>query len=218
MSVVEPAVRESIEEAARDAEAYPSRRPLSGPEEESPAPTRWWFASTACPLFAATFGPIASGLSICSLVCPWREILPPKIPEGFGTQVPDPKWLLAINTASLICALIGNAALLLNMAQRLEFSTAQPITIGGFVLAGMLLLVDVIVLSSDEYHFLLDPVGRLPGNHALTAAFYYAIIAAVVYIIIGLLMCVTVYGAHRRYYDKDFQLTNAQRMLMLQVS
>lgn len=105
------------------------------------------------------------------------------------------------------------------MAQRLEFSTAQPITIGGFILAGVLLLVDVIVLSSDKKHlFLLDPVGKLPGNHALTAAFYYAIIAAVIYIVIGLLMCVTVYGAHRRYYDKDFQLTDAQRMLMLQVS
>ncbi|KAF2207355.1 hypothetical protein CERZMDRAFT_115217 [Cercospora zeae-maydis SCOH1-5] len=216
MSVVEPAVRESIEEAARDAEAYPSGRPLSEKEEEASAPTRWWFASTACPLLAATFGPIANGFSICALVCPWREVLPPKVPEGYGHQVPDPPWLMAVNAASLVSALIGNVALLLNMAQRMEFSTAQPITIGGFILAGMLLIGDVIALTSSPAYFLSDPVARQSGNHALTAAFYYAVIAAVIYIVIGLLMCITVYGAHRQYYSKDFQLTNAQRMLMLQ--
>jgi len=37
-------------------------------EREYLDPSQWWFASTASPLIAGTFGPIANGFSICALV------------------------------------------------------------------------------------------------------------------------------------------------------
>ncbi|KAL8746041.1 MAG: hypothetical protein Q9184_007797 [Pyrenodesmia sp. 2 TL-2023] len=116
--------------------------------------------------------------------------------------------LIAINTISLILALVANVALLLNMARRLSFAIAQPITIVGWFISSILLIALVFAAS-----FGLE----LPGeDRALTQAFYYAVIAAGLYFIIAALMCVTVYGAYKGHYPQEFKLTMSQRTLMLQ--
>ncbi len=116
--------------------------------------------------------------------------------------------LIAINAVSLIFALIANLALLLNMARRLSFSKAQPITIIGWYIASVLL---ISLVAAAVY------IEKVPyENRALTQAFYYAIIAAVLYFIIATLMGITVYGAHMGHYPKEFKLTTSQRTLMLQ--
>ena len=116
--------------------------------------------------------------------------------------------LIAINAVSLVLALIANFALLLNMARRLSFSIAQPITIIGWYIASILL----ISLVTAAVH-----VVKVPGeSRALTQAFYYAIIAAVLYFIIATFMSFTVYGAYMDHYPKEFTLTMSQRTLMLQ--
>lgn len=56
------------------------------------APSRWWFASTAFPLIAGTFGPMASAFSICALVVHWRMIITPGNTEEQGIYIDDPKW------------------------------------------------------------------------------------------------------------------------------
>lgn len=186
-------------------------------EEDPTAPTSWWFASTACPLLAATFGPIATAFSVCALVYHWRDYVPLGTQEASGLEITDPKWLLALNAISLACALIGNAALLLNMTKRLKFSTAQPITISGFFLAGVLLIADTAALTSVPAHYGSAYTTSVPGDRfTLTGAFYFAIFAASLYIIIGLLMCLTVHGAQKQHYPKDFNLTPPQRTLMIQ--
>jgi potassium channel subfamily K len=53
---------------------------------------REWFALTAFPLFAGTFGPIASALNICALVQPWRSIVPPGATQDQGIDIDDPSW------------------------------------------------------------------------------------------------------------------------------
>jgi potassium channel subfamily K len=117
--------------------------------------------------------------------------------------------LLAINGISLVLALGANLALLLNMARKISFSIALPITIIGWYIASVLLIALVAVTSSQL---------RLPSppDHALTQAYYYAIIAAVLYFIVSSLLVVTVYGALRGHYDRAFKLTMSQRSLMLQ--
>lgn len=102
------------------------------------------------------------------------------------------------------------------MARRLRFSVAQPITITGFLLAGLLLCADVAALGGNSHYFITRPEAIPDSRHALTHAFYFAVFAAVIYIIIGLLMCLTVYGANKGHYDKNFRLTPPQRTLMLQ--
>ena len=94
------------------------------------------------------------------------------------------------------------------MARRLSFSIAQPITIVGWFISSVLLIALVVTASYSL---------KLPGqDRALTQAFYYAILAAGIYFVIALLMCVTVYGAYKEHYPQEFKLTQAQRTLMLQ--
>ncbi|KAF2476405.1 voltage-gated potassium channel [Lindgomyces ingoldianus] len=209
----DPGLDGPAQEAAQDVEhnIYEEDREKARKEEQDFLdPSRWWFASTACPLIAGTFGPMANAFSICALVENWRVYIPPGLDEGHGNAIEDPKWLIAINSISLAFAIIANIALLLNMAQRLSFAIAQPITIVGWFISSALLIVLVALASSSIF--------RIPPmqEHALTQAFYYGIIAAGLYCIIASLMVVTVVGAYRGHYPKEFRLTPSQRTLMLQ--
>ncbi|KAF2741329.1 potassium channel-like protein [Polyplosphaeria fusca] len=213
MSHVDPGLDEPTHDAAQDVERNGREEDKKLAEEEEQDfldPSRWWFASTACPLVAGTFGPIANAFSICALVEKWRVYIPPGADEGHGQKIEDPAWLIAINSISLVFALAANMALLLNMARRLSFAIAQPITIVGWYIASILLIVLVALASSSMFR--IQPM----EEHALSQAYYYGIIAAGLYFIISSLMVVTVVGAYRGHYPKEFRLTPSQRTLMLQ--
>ncbi|KAI2786494.1 hypothetical protein POX_g08880 [Penicillium oxalicum] len=171
-----------------------------------PHAARWWLASTAYPLIAGTFGPMASAFSICSLSQPWRmEIL-----SGGGQRdVADPSWELAINAVSLCFALVANLALSLNMARRIRFRIAQPIIIVGWYISSLLLLGDLIALGVLMYQ---------PENagYTYTQTYFYGTFAAGLYFVIASLMSVTAWGAHKGHYSREYKLTTSQRTLMLQ--
>jgi len=153
---------------------------------------------------------MANAFSICALAVTWRVHIPVASDEGHAERVEDPKWLIAVNSISLVFALVANISLLLNMARRLSFAIAQPITIIGWYFASALLIALVIVASTSVFR--LQPM----QEHALSQAYYYAIIAAALYFIIASLLVFTVIGARKGHYEKDFQLTPSQRTLMLQ--
>ena len=218
MSTTDPGMEDALKKADQDVEANPDKAVEEEEEQEDDEfrnPSRWWFASTACPLLAGTLGPMASGFNICALVYQWRVYIPPEGTEEHGQRIKDPSWLVAVNAISLACALAANCSLLLNMARRLKFSIAQPITIAGFLAASIFLIADMAALSASPTYYLKGEAAP-DARHALTAAFYYAIFAAALYMIIGMLSCLTVYGAVKGYYEKDFRLTTSQRTLMLQ--
>ncbi|KAI9780275.1 MAG: Potassium channel [Geoglossum umbratile] len=203
----DPGLGEPIAENANNVEKL-FKQKEGEVEEDYQTPSRWWFASTALPLVAGTFGPMATAFSICALAESWGMSIPPNETEEQGDEIPDPKWLLAVNAVSLVFALAANMSLLLNMAQRLSFSVAQPITIVGWYISSFLLVALVAFAPSGL---------RLPPtNHAFTQAYYYGIMAAAIYFIISSLMVVTVLGAYKGHYPREFKLTISQRTLMLQ--
>ncbi|KAF2440773.1 potassium channel-like protein [Karstenula rhodostoma CBS 690.94] len=209
----DPGLDEPAQQAAEDVEenVYEADREKAEAEEQDFLdPSRWWFASTASPLLAGTFGPIANAFSVCALVEKWRVYIPPGGDEGHGSKVEDPRWLVAVNSISLIFALVANMALLLNMTRRLSFAIAQPITILGWFLSSFMLIALVAVASTSVFR--IQPI----TEHALSQAFYYGILAAGLYFIIASLMVLTVWGAYRGHYPKEFRLTASQRTLMLQ--
>ncbi|KAJ5572678.1 hypothetical protein N7450_009662 [Penicillium hetheringtonii] len=163
---------------------------------------RWWLASTAYPLTAGTLGPMASAFSICSLSQPWRM-------ELGGEEIVDPKWVTAINAVSLLFALIANLSLSLNMARRIRFEVAQPITIIGWYISSVLLIAILIPIGVIMYK---------PENegHIYAQSYFYGTFAAGLYFIISTLLTVTAYGAYKGHYDREFKLTTSQRTLMLQ--
>ncbi|KAM0331418.1 hypothetical protein ACHAQA_003091 [Verticillium albo-atrum] len=178
-------------------------------KQPSDSVSRWWFASSAFPMIAGTLGPVASAFSICALARPWRQYKPPGTSIVDAAFVPDPDWLLAINAIQLAMAITSNLFLLLNMARRVRFSIAQPVTIVGWYISSFTL----VALNATAAH----PLKLYPtSDYIWSQAFFYGLIAAVLYFVTASLMTVTFYGAQTRRYPKDFQLTASQRTLMLQ--
>jgi potassium channel subfamily K len=113
----------------------------------------WWFASTACPLLAATIAPLANVLSIAALVTYWRM----NVSDGNGGLVPDfeghpfkdPRWCTGINAGSLVCGFLGNIFLLFNFTGRIRYIVALPASIVLFYLANFMVCT---------YHFI--PIER----------------------------------------------------------
>lgn len=111
-----------------------------------------------------------------------------------------------MNALSLAVALISNLSLLLNMARRLPFPIAQPITVGGWYISSILLICLTAIMPRT-----VDMEGL-----ELTQGYYYAIMASAVYFFISSLMMVTIYGARTYHYPRGFYLTSSQRSVMLQ--
>lgn len=106
-------------------------------------------------------------------------------------------------------AIVANVILLLNMARKIRWTIAQPITIVTWYISSFCL----IALTGTA----AGPLIQQPAeDYIWSGAFYYGLYAAVLYFFCSSLMIVTVYGAAKGYYSKDFQLTTSQRTLMLQ--
>ncbi|KAJ7226668.1 hypothetical protein GGX14DRAFT_626663 [Mycena pura] len=185
------------------------RRELEQDEEEEEVgyfqPKRWWFTSTAFPLVAGTFGPLTNVLSICALLRPWRQH------AAAGSAISDPGWLNAITALSLALSLIANAVLLANFGHVMRYSIAQPLTIGFWYSASILLIVPLGMTKTTL---------ALPDTPAyeMSQTYYYAIISACIYTILATLLALNAMGAYIFHaYPASFKpLTIPQRTLMLQ--
>ncbi|KAJ7457934.1 hypothetical protein B0H11DRAFT_1818017 [Mycena galericulata] len=168
-------------------------------------PKRWWFTSTAFPLVAGTFGPLANFFSVCAQSQSWREY------DANGIRIPDPEWLVVVTGLSLAMSLLSNIILLANFGHLLRYSVAQPLTIGLWYISAVLLII---------------PLGLLRGNlgmpnaaaHEHSQAYYYAIISGVIYVVLPSLLVANAMGAYVFHaYPPSFNaLTVPQRTLMLQ--
>ncbi|OAA56030.1 Ion transport 2 [Cordyceps fumosorosea ARSEF 2679] len=180
-------------------------------EEENLDRTRWWLVASAFPLIAGTLGPVASAFSICALSRPWRQYWPPGSNIDSATYIPDPIWLTVLNAIQLVMAFVSNIFLLLNMARRVKFTVAQPITIIGWYISSFCLIA-LCATASGPLKQGLDKSVEL----VLSQAFYYGIWAAILYFVVASFMSVTFWGASTGHFSKSFALTSSQRTLMLQ--
>ncbi|OAR00648.1 hypothetical protein LLEC1_02421 [Akanthomyces lecanii] len=181
-------------------------------EEENLDHTRWWMVASAFPMIAGTLGPVASAFSICALGRPWRQYVAPGTDIQTAISVTDPPWLTAVNAIQLAMALVSNIFLLLNMARRVKFSIAQPITIVGWYISSFCLIALCATASKPLKQGLEKPV----EDYVMSQAFYYGIWAAILYFVVASFMTTTFWGASTGHFSKSFALTNSQRTLMLQ--
>ncbi|KEQ70843.1 hypothetical protein M436DRAFT_53156 [Aureobasidium namibiae CBS 147.97] len=182
----------------------------------------WWFAGTAIPLLAATMGPLANVLSIAALVTPWRMCLldgvqPESCPwDGSSELLPDldghtfgdPHWCYALNICSLALGFTGNMFLLLNFTNRIRYIIALPLTIILWYAATAILIA--IEASMNQF------VPPLKPQQSYTQGFWYAVIAAIFYLICSMLLMVNMLGYFLGHYPQRFNLTDSQRTLILQ--
>lgn len=104
----DPGLHEPIAEGVKQVENhYDDSNPDNMDEEEEVKsfvlPARWWYASTAFPLLAGTFGPMANTFSVCALVQYWRTEIPPGGTEAHGRDIPDPKWSVDLRRLPMHC-------------------------------------------------------------------------------------------------------------------
>ena len=210
---IEEAEAESAEEISykqhRDPYEYATKDERDA-EDDFLAPARWWFFTTLFPLLAGTFGPVATAFSICALAQSWRIVADPNnTTEQQGLEVSDPSWLITVNAISLGIAVVTNLLMLMQMAEKVPYRFAAVCVIIGWWLSSALLLGLVAAAPSQL---------SLPSGQARTwsQAYYYAILAAGIYGVIGTMLAITAYGVYKGRYATKYKLTTAQRTLMLQ--
>jgi potassium channel subfamily K len=183
-------------------------------------PTDWWFASTAIPLIAATFAPMANVLSIAALVVSWRNNVVAEVCTG-GACVPttpatgpdasigfaDPRWCIALNIASLVCGFVGNLFLLFNFTKRVRYIVALPATIVLFYFSS-----GILIGITSCMHIYVPPK---PGQ-IYSQGFWHAVIAACLYLFNSMILMVNMLGYFLGHYPQHFTLTDEQRNLILQ--
>lgn len=174
-------------------------------------PTDWWFASTAIPLIAATFAPMANLLSIGALVVSWRNnvVEPDNTLYYQATSVgyPDPAWCIDLNIASLVCGFVGNLFLLFNFTKRVRYIVALPTTIVLFYIASGILIG---ITVSMNVHV---PPGK---NQVYSQGFWNAVLAACLYMFNSMILMVNMWGYSLGHYPQHFTLSDEQRNLILQ--
>jgi potassium channel subfamily K len=173
------------------------------------APISWWVSSSLFPLIAGTFGPMASAFNIMAVAINWRTTISPLSVEAEGTFITDPRWLVGVNAASLAIAIVANLTLLAQMGGQLRFNVASPITIVGWLISGF---IDIGLVAAAPSCL------PLPADQLSTysQAYYYAVFAGALYIMLSTMLMVTAYGAWVGKHSSEFKLTMAQRSLMLQ--
>jgi potassium channel subfamily K len=219
---------DSHQPSGRKKHMHPWEADDLGPREwNQDEPQDWWFASTAIPLLAATIGPLANVLSVAALVTPWRSCLivdmqagsaaracvwngqvitlgPPLKGQPFG----DPPWAYSLNTVSLITGCVGNVFLLCNFTKRVRYIIALPATIIMWAASSAILIG--ITAAMDIY---TPPIRPQETYHQ---GFWYAIFAAVLYMICFLILMVNMLGHIRGHYPQTFALCDSHRTLILQ--
>ncbi|KAK4180847.1 hypothetical protein QBC36DRAFT_176740 [Triangularia setosa] len=156
-------------------------------------PQKWWFASTAIPLIAATIGPFSNVLSIVSLVSPWRLTLPDNgapFSDNHGSDdaawgIPDPKWEIIPNIFSIIFGFLGHLFLLLNFTRRVRYIVALPLSILFWLLSALI-------------------------------GFWHSVMASLLYVLSSGILMVNMVGYFKGHYPQNFELEDDQRTLILQ--
>ena len=149
-------------------------------------------------------------MSIAALVTSWRQKFDPSLPgnEDAATTVRDPDWCINLNITSLVLGFIGNLFLLCNFTRRIRYIIALPLTILFWFLATGIL--QGITISMNTYVPPEEP------DQIYSQGFWYAVIAAVLYLACALLLLVNMLGYFLGHYTQHFDLSDDQRNLILQ--
>ncbi|KAI9672498.1 MAG: Potassium channel [Caeruleum heppii] len=178
--------------------------------DDDDEPQNWWMLSTVIPLVAATIGPLANVLSIAALVTSWRTTLPDggAGSDTDGIPLPDPRWCIGLNAASLVCGFVGNFFLLMNFTRRVRYIIALPMTIILWYLATGILIAITVAMNTHV------PPNR--PSETYSQGFWHAIIAAVLYLFSSMILMGNMLGYFLGHYPQHFTLTHSQRTLILQ--
>lgn len=154
-------------------------------------------------------GPLTNLFCLAALVTPWRATYTETLTDANAEGFRDPRWCIALNAIALAAGILGNAFLLANFARRIRYIIAIPISILLWLLAAFSLLGSIV---SMEIH---SPPIR--PEQTYSQGYWYAVIAAVLYFLISMLLTVNICGCWLGHYPQPTTLTaRDQETLILQ--
>jgi potassium channel subfamily K len=162
----------------------------------------WYMVSSAFPIVAASFGPIANLCSIASIADPWRQAV--SDPTNRPTDV---AWVLALNGVSLLFGVVSNITLLIDFSGTVSHMLCQTISIAGWFIASFILLG---ILVACEFVYFKN------GIFSQYQGYWYGVYACILYFFGAVLLSVDEIGRIKKKYTiKSFRLTAMQRRLMV---
>ncbi|PVH91429.1 voltage-gated potassium channel [Periconia macrospinosa] len=167
---------------------------------------RWWFASELCPLFAGTFGPLATFFTICSLTGGWTSIIAEDENEEHVQNQMNMPWAIALNTICLCLGLMSNG---ISLFVRWSLPT--------FVICAVGLSIQCFGLTSllIANHFSTQP-HEWSTKSKLTQAYYYSVFASALSFAALISVVFHGIGVIRTYYAKHTKWDETQKALLRQ--
>ncbi|GMG19343.1 unnamed protein product [Ambrosiozyma monospora] len=163
----------------------------------------WFLIDSYFPLFSACAGPLSNMTSVCSIVCCWKE-------TKDGHFVKDDAWLYALNSLSVLLAIISNTSLLLNFRKKIRYDSSQFISITGWFFA-------CLILTGCIVGFHVDYMNReLYHTYRISSGFWYACISVIIHFCNFLLLAMNELGFILKKYEPVFNIDDVQRSLITQ--
>lgn len=166
----------------------------------------WFILSSYFPLAALCLGPLANMISIAALVDKWRM-------DEAGNYVSDPKWVIAINSLSIVFGTISDISLIMNFSRNLNYIVAQIVSIIGWLIASVLLVAIIVA----EKVYIIDRIGEDNQQYKASEGYYFAILTALLYFSNSFLLSCNFVGHLKGKYSSEFNLDLPQRGLIFYV-
>ncbi|KAH3671085.1 hypothetical protein OGAPHI_000796 [Ogataea philodendri] len=165
----------------------------------------WFICSSYFPLICGCIGPLSNLLSVAAVICNWKQDRITGKPAGA-----DEVWCYTVNSISMACGLAANISLLLNFRRKLAYNKAQLISIAGWLVASLMLLVLVVIYHVrfiTEQHY---------NQFTYSYGFWFAVYTVVLHFANFVLLSLNQLGVLLHQYTPAFNIDGVQNTLMLQ--
>ncbi|TID28318.1 hypothetical protein CANINC_002495 [Pichia inconspicua] len=164
----------------------------------------WFFCSAFIPLVASCTGPLSNIFSLLAIICPW------KVHKFENKDVKDPAWCYAVNSISIVFAIISNFCLILNYRRKIRYTYAQIVSVCGWGIASYILVSLIIVYHYWFYHEGLDE------HYTIGEGFWFACVSVVLHFTSHILLMLNELGFLLKKYKPLFNIDKVQETLIIQ--
>lgn len=119
---------------------------------------------------------------------------------------------IAITAMCLTCGLASNLLLFVNLSSQFSFFALHLSATMGGIISFVAFTISISVFARERKY--ISP----PDQFEFTQAFYYAIMAAVLYFMVSVFLGINFLATRRDFFPKTFRLNETERKLLLQDS
>ncbi|KAG7707071.1 hypothetical protein KL914_002955 [Ogataea haglerorum] len=165
----------------------------------------WFVFSSYFPLICGCIGPLSNLLSVASVICKWKQDKVTGKPAGA-----DESWCYTVNSISMVCGVVANICLLLNYRRKMSYRYAQIVSVTGWFVASMMLMLLVAIYHVEflrHEHYI---------RYSYSYGFWFAVFTVVLHFANFLLLSLNTLGVLLKKYPPDFNIDGVQNTLILQ--